>query len=214
MNTTLTLAQFILACSLSQEPRVEDMLYRVVMATSQGHPHWMLTHEGHIYTPENKARAEHTLSGLLKAPGARVHVGVAALSSLRLKDHTREPERALDACTNLKIASLELEGVLPSTKKRKHVQALHEALAMYYDPGHPEGLAALSFGARVLAIDAIDVRKEAVSESPEPGPTFELNRSLFYDEGTPEQPTPSVPPTPPESQPAQAPREPEHKEEP
>ncbi len=198
----LTLAQFILACSLSSEPDVEDTLYRVVMATSQGHPHWIQTHDGHLYTPENQERAERMLSGLLGVPGARVHVGVAALPSQRLMKQTLEPERALDACTNIGLASLELEPLL-GKKTRKDIQAYHEALATYYAPGEPESLEALSFGARVLAIEDVDVREEAERDDPMPGPTFTLSRSMFYEEGTPlQQEEPTHEPVVPESQPA------------
>lgn len=196
----LTLAQFILACSLSAEPQVEDTLFRVVHATSKGHPHFLLTHEGHVYTPEDRARAKRTLQGVLDVPGARVHIGVASLTSQRLKTLRIEPHEALDPCTNIGIASLELESLLDAST-RKSTQALHEALATYYAPNNSDGLEAISFGARVLVIKKVDVQKEAENDDPEPGPTFTLERSAFYEEGIPspkEEPREPVP----ESQPA------------
>lgn len=189
----ITLAQLILACSLSSEPHVEDTLYRVVMATSQGHPYWMATDEGHLYTPETLGRAQGMLKGFQDAQHT-VHIGLAALSSERLKDATLEPSRALDACTNIGIASLELESVLPLSSKKP--QEMHEALALYFMPAHPTSLAALSMGARVLAIKQVNVREEADAEHPLPGPTYQLERSLFYEQGKPVAPLPAGPVTP------------------
>lgn len=184
--TTLTLAQMILACSLSSSPHVEDTLYRVVMASSQGQPYWMATSQGHVYTPETQERAESILEGM---KSGEVHIGLAALSMTRLIQQDIVPTRALETCTNLGIASLELEAVLTPETKRS-VQVMHEALALYYDPRQPDGLGAISFGARVLAITHVNVQEEAYAEYPLPGPTFILKRGVFDGGSGPKEPSP------------------------
>lgn len=181
----VTLAQLILACSLSSEPEVENTLYQVVMVGSQGAPYFIQTGQGHTYLPKTRERAETLLSGVLAVPGARVHIGLSALPSSRLKAHTLEPERALDACTNVGIASLELEALLQDATT---LQARHEALAAYHAPDDPTSTTALAWGARVLASPEVDVREEAESDTPREGPTFKLVRSAFYAGGEPKAP--------------------------
>lgn len=160
--STMTLAQLILACSLSSSPHVHNTLHRVIMASSKGQPYWIATSEGHVYTPEHVTRAEAIIEGL---PNQELHIGLAALSRVHLERLDVTFTQAFDVCTHVGIASLELEGVL-TAKTRSHVQAMHEALATYYDPRTPDSLSALSFGAKVLAMQEIDVEEEASSETP------------------------------------------------
>lgn len=181
MSSTITLAQLILACSLSASPHVNTTLHRVVMASSKGHPHWIATSRGHVYTPESLARASAVLEGL---PHERFHLGLAALPGSRLRAMDVPLTRALSPCTNIGLASLEFETLLTSSTT-KHIQAMHEALAAYAYPDSPEEVVALSFGARVLAMEEIDVEEEALSDDPRPGPTYQLEQELFSGHGTP-----------------------------
>lgn len=179
--STLTLAQLILTCSLSASPHVNTTLHRVVMASSKGHPHWIATSKGHVYTPESLARASTILEGL---PHERFHLGLAALPSSRLRAMDVPLTHALSPCTNIGLASLEFETLLTSSTT-KHIQAMHEALAAYAYPDSPEDVVALSFGARVLATEEINVEEEAISNDPRPGPTYQLEQELFSGHGTP-----------------------------
>lgn len=180
--TTMTLAQLILACSLSSSAHVHDTLHRVVMASSQGHTFWIATSTGHVYTPAHLERALSIVDGL---DTQTLHLGLAALSTTHLKRLEFEPAHAMDSCTNLGMTSLELERVLPKKGARTAIQAMHKALALYYSPLEPEGMGALSFGAKVLATPTIDVSKEAASEHPSSGPTFTVSLDLFGGQGAP-----------------------------
>ena len=181
MSSTITLAQLILTCSLSASPHVNTTLHRVVMASSKGHPHWIATSKGHVYTPESLARASAVLEGM---PHERFHLGLAALPSSRLRAMDVPLTHALEPCTNIGLASLEFETLLTSSTT-KHIQAMHEALAAYAYPDRPEDVVALSFGARVLAMEEVDVEEEALSDDPRPGPTYLLEQELFSGHGTP-----------------------------
>lgn len=183
MKLTLTLAQLILACSLTERPDVQDTLYNVVLAASAGQPY--IVHDlttGEHYQSTTPSRVQAIREGL-EREHHELRLGLAALSSRSLTEARLTDSRAFDVCTQIGLASLQLEGHLSAG--HASLDARHQSLAKYYDPEHPESFQALDFGARVLALAPVDVSAEADAEHPRPSPTYVIEKSAFFGSGTP-----------------------------
>ena len=191
---TWTLWQLIVACSLSQaEPEqaghVEDVLYRIIMATSQGNPLWV----GDVQSQSSFAPSTHEeaveITHTLLQRGGRTHVGLAALAPETMRRWRIGPAQALDACTNIGIASMALEARLGPRTQRDEDE-LHVQLADYFVPGDPDRLEAMGMGAKVLTIRPVDVSTQARSAQPKAAPRYPARQKMFFGEGTP---TPEAP---------------------
>lgn len=214
--------QLIMACSLAHGPghaHVEDVLYRVIMATSQGNPlaiHDATTHA--VYTPSGPREAAQIIDGL-RRQGHALHIGLAALSEDWRTQYKLSGARALDSCANVGVASLALEEVLSPAAQRDD-DALHAQIATYWSPRDPTSVDALTWGARVLMVSPVDVSAQAQAAAPRPAPTYMGRARMFFDGGAPDptdeatptkweapphaasqtQPKPGDTPTPPRSQ--------------
>jgi len=199
--THVTLAELITMCSLATSPNpdhVHDTLHRVVLAHSKGNSLTILdATTSTTYAPGDVRKAAAIVAGL-EASAHRVHVGLAGLSSTLRRRLGVDVEHALDPCTNIGFASLELERVL-GKKKPADVDALHRGLAAYFHPKQPTHLQAIDWGSRVLLVPHVSVRAQvsAPASARAPTVTFSLGRSsIFPDGGTPKTPPKKSPPTP------------------
>lgn len=196
----VTLAELITMCSLASTPNihhVHDTLHRVVLAHSGGDALKILdATTGATYKPADVRAATHIIAGL-EAGSHRVHVGLAGLSSQLRRRLGVEPRRALDPCTNIGFATLELERVL-TKKTRSDVDALHRALASYFHPSDPTHLQALDWGSRVLLVPRVSVRTQidAPLDARSPTVTFTLSQSPIFPSGG--QPPSDEPPKAPD----------------
>jgi hypothetical protein len=200
----VTLAELITMCSLASVPNpdhIHDTLHRVVMAHSGGVSLTVLdANTATTYTPPGLEQAVAVVNGL-EASSRRVNVGLAGLSGhlrARLGVGARD---ALDPCRNVALASLELERVL-TPKTRRDLDALHRALAAYFDPDNPTELQAIDWGSRVLLVPHVSVRAQvdAPPGARAPTVTFTLSGSAIFPAGGAPGPL-SVPPPPAEPPP-------------
>lgn len=196
--THVSLAELITMCSLASSPspdHVHDTLYRVVIAHSAGAPHMVLdATTSQTYTPHDPARAA-AIVARLEASSHKVHVGLAGLSSHMRARYSVTPAEALDPCTNIGFASLELELVL-TRKTRKDPDALHRALAAYFSPEGSDHLQAIDWGSRVLTVPPVSVAEQvdAVGSRRHPTVTFTLQGpSIFGQGGQAREPVPPPP---------------------
>ncbi len=187
----MTLAELILMCSLASSPHVQDTLYRVVLAHSGGQPLTIVdATTSRTYQVTDPARAA-LIAGRLEDSGHRLHIGVAGLSNhLRFRLQIT-PGDALKPCRNIGFASLELERVLTQRTKRD-IDALHRALAHYFDPNNPEHLQAIAWGSRVLATPRVSVKQQVHAQGPNrlPTITYEGARATILTHTTPSAPAP------------------------
>lgn len=189
----MTLWQLILVCSLAGEPhadRVEDTLYRVIMASSQGNP--LYIHDATTqrdYAPVTGEEAE-AIAEELAAAGHSIHVGIGALPLAVLERERVGTSRALDACTNIGVASLALKEVFTKTNPRgmSELNKLHMRLGAYWSPDDPESVSAFSFGARVLQVEPADVSEQARAARPKPAPRYPKPQHIFFGGGAPKTP--------------------------
>lgn len=189
----MTLWQLILVCSLAGEPhadRVEDTLYRVIMASSQGNP--LYIHDATTqrdYAPVTRDEAE-AIAEELAAAGHHIHVGVSAVPLAVLERERVGTSRGMDACTNIGVASLALEEVFTEINPRgaSELNKLHMRLGAYWAPDDPESVAAFSFGARVLQIEPVDVSQQASASRPKPAPRYPKPQNIFFGGGGPKTP--------------------------
>jgi len=151
------------------------------------------------YTPTHPKEAAASVAGV-EAGAHRVHVGRAGLSSPLRRRLSVEPKDALDPCTNIGLATLELERVLGRKSKPKDADALHRALAMYFRPDKPDHLQAIDWGSRVLLVPHVSVRAQvdAPPDARIATVTFALEGSAIFPDGG----KPASPPAPKNQDPA------------
>ncbi len=212
----VSLAELIMACALSPSAEVHDHLYNVVIVQSQGHPLFLQSAQGHTYAPDSAKDAIAIVKGFDEARMS-YRIGVAGLSNHALEGYKLSTDDALDACQNIGAASLVLEDLFITHDVSKGTSAMHKALAAYYDPHDPDGLEAITFGARVLARQDVSVERLALDQQaglkPVTGPTFKMPARLFFDDSpslfrknnvnTPEPTTQETQDTPPLKDPSE-----------
>ena len=215
--THVTLAELITMCSLASAPNpdhIHDTLHRIVLAHSGGLALTVLdATTSTAYAPTHPKEAAAIVAGL-EASSHRVHVGLAGLSSPLRRRLFVEPEHALDPCTNIGLATLELERVLGRKDTPRDTDALHRTLATYFRPEKPDDLQAIDWGSRVLLVPHVSVRAQvdAPPDARVATVTFTLSGSAIFPDGGQPNPTPA-----PGNRDAQAPGEaaeaPKHEQE-
>ena len=155
----LTLAELITRCSLVGAPEgahVNDMLYRVVEATSRGDVYAVTdATTGEVHHSGDLERAS-ALVERLEGAGHDTRLGLAGVSLRDARTLGYTPAETFEPCTQIGIASAALERVL-TPKARKSTATLHIALATYWSPRNHEDLQAIEWGARVLSTPRVDV---------------------------------------------------------
>lgn len=173
---SVNIATLILACSLSANPQVGELIYRMVMAQSQGHPYALTNAStGLEYSPATLKEASAIALGLHQA-GHQVRVGLTGLPINTLASWHFSIEKGLDVCPHIKLVSLILDEELTKADFR-HEDRLHKKLAAYAYPHAPESPLAIDWGAKVLAIPRRDLEADDPGAIPLAGGLYKLHRA-------------------------------------
>jgi len=173
---SVNIATLILACSLSANPQVGELIYRMVMAQSQGHPYALTNAStGLEYSPATLKEAHAIALGLHQA-GHQVRVGLTGLPIETLASWHFSIEKGLDACPHIKLVSLILDEEFTKADLR-HEDRLHKKLAAYAYPHAPESPLAIDWGAKVLAIPRRDLEADEQGTAPLAGGLYQLHRA-------------------------------------
>lgn len=187
MTTTMTLPALITACSMASSTLVDDLLYNVVMGHSKGNYLYIHNYSTNAsYHPSTKAQAV-ALAKAFTTPHHHIHVGLAGLNPVHIKKWKLGLTQGFDACTNIKVASLELLALMKKYKVTRRTKAtehrIHKALAQYYLPQTPTHTDAIDWGALILSQAQVSVAKQLVATHPLPTSTYTIYRPMIKNVG-------------------------------
>lgn len=176
MLQTLTLPGLILACSASPMPQVHSTLHRISVAHSRGNATYVFN-ASTMKAYSNLAGEKQATSIIKQLAAAKhdVHVGLTGLSPQAIARWKVTPSMALDACTNIRVASLELRHLGVG---RLREQRLHRVLARYWQPLAPTSMEAIDWGAAVLHQPILNVAKEVNNPAQQASAVYTVKRTL------------------------------------
>lgn len=118
----------------------EDTLRAIVKTESGFNPYAIGVVKGKVKQPRAYHEAMSTIAGL-ELSGADYSVGLAQINRKNFSKYGISASQALDACTNLKVASRILSACFKSAKQSpaSDGKALHDALSCYYSGNFKTG---------------------------------------------------------------------------
>ena len=171
MILKLTLPALIVACSATQRSDVQDTLYRIAIAHARGQQNYFYnasTDKSYVNRMD--------LYEKLVAAKHKVHLGLMSLSRPQIDRYRLKSARAVDVCTNVKIASMELARLMP---RKTSETGLHKVLARYFDERDPNSTSAIDWGAMVLAQPRVSVKAQYKKRYQRATMLYVINRQLI-----------------------------------
>lgn len=183
MMTTMTLPVLITACSMASSQLVDDLLYNVVMGHAKGNYLYIHNYSTNATYHPSTTKQAIALAKAFDRPHYHYYVGLAALNPRHLKKWKLTHAKAFDACTNIKVASLELASLMKQYKVTRRTKAtehrIHKALAQYYLPQAPTHTDAIDWGALILSQVKVSVSKQLTATHPLPSASYQVHRPMI-----------------------------------